>query len=99
MTMTASGDERRDKRIDARITAEEKSLFERAAALCGRSTTGFLVSSALDAARRVIREHEQMQLSARDREAVVAALLNPPEPNAALTRAAREYNESVERQY
>jgi len=99
MTRTTSAEERRDKRLDARVTAEEKSLFERAAALCGRSTTGFVVSSALDAAHRVIREHEQMQLSARDREAVVAALLNPPTPNASLTRAAHDYDESVERQY
>lgn len=99
MPVTTTEGERRDKRLDARVTAEEKQLFERAASLTGRSTTGFVVSSVLDAARRVIREHESMQLSARDREAVVAALLNPPAPNEALARAAREYEETVERRY
>ncbi len=99
MSMTTSHSGPRDKRLDARVTAEEKRLFERAAALTGHTTTGFVVSSVLEAARRVIREHERMQLSARDREAVVAALLNPQAPNEALTRAAREYEESVERQY
>ena len=99
MTDTVTEGERRDKRLDARVTSEEKQLFERAAALTGRSTTGFVVSSVLEAARRVIREHESMQLGARDREAFVAALRGEPEPNAALQRAARDYEETVERKY
>ena len=81
------------------MTAEEKRLFERAAALTGQSTTGFVISSVLEAARRVNRQRERMQLSDRDREAVMAALLNPQAPNEALTRAAREYEASVERKY
>lgn len=99
MSVSTNEGGRRDKRLDARVTAEEKRLFERAAALTGRTTTGFVVSSVLEAARRVIREHESMQLSARDREAVVAALLDPQAPSEALSRAAREYGESVERRY
>ncbi len=99
MTKTTTEGERRDKRLDARITSEEKWLFERAAALTGYSTTGFVVSSVLEAARRVIREHESLQLSARDREAFVAALRSEAKPNAALQRAARDYEDAVERKY
>jgi len=99
MTASTGDDQRRDQRLEARLTVEEKELFERAAALTGRSTTGFVVSTVLDAARRIIRDHEAMALSARDREAVVAALLDPPAPNEALTRAAREYEENVDRRY
>lgn len=99
MTTTTTDSERRDKRLDARVTAEEKRLFERAATLTGRSTTGFVVSSVLEAARRVIREHESMQLGDHDREAFITALRERPEPNAALQRAARDYEESVERKY
>ena len=99
MTGTTNNGDRRDKRLDARITADEKKMFERAAALTGRSMTGFVVSSLIETARRVIREHETMQLSARDSEAVVAALLDPPEPNAVLAQAARDYADNVERRY
>lgn len=99
MTGTTNNGERRDKRLDARITAQEKKMFERAAALTGRSVSGFVVSSLVETARRVIREHETMQLSPRDSEAVVAALLDPPKPNAALTQAARDYSDDVERRY
>lgn len=88
---TASRGSRRDQRLDARVTAEDKSLYERAAALSGRSTTSFVVSSLREAARRVIREHETMQLSERDRQAFVAALLEDAEPAEPLRRAARAY--------
>ena len=86
---TANHRPRRDQRLDARVTAEDKSLFERAAALTGRSTTSFVVSALREAARRVIREHETMQLSERDRQAFVAALLEDTEPAEPLRRAAR----------
>lgn len=89
----------RDQRVDARVTQDEKRLFERAASLTGRSVTSFLVQSSLEAAREVIQAHETMTLTARDRDAFVAALRSPPQPNDALRRAARDYAETVERRY
>lgn len=88
---TATRGSRRDRRLDARVTAEDKDLFERAAALSGSSTTAFVVSSLREAARRVIGEHETMQLSERDRQAFVAALLEDAEPAEPMRRAARRY--------
>lgn len=88
---TATPESRRDQRLDARVTAEDKSLVQRAAALSGRSTTSFVVSTLREAARRVIREHETMQLSERDRQAFVSALLEDAEPAEPLRRAARAY--------
>ena len=41
-----------------RVTAEQKSLIERAAALQGRSVTDFVLTSVQDAARRAIEEHQ-----------------------------------------
>ena len=90
MTAATQGS-RRDQRLDARVTAEDKSLFERAAALTGRSTTSFVVSTLREAARRIIRENETMQLSERDRQAFVSALLEEAEPAEPLRRAARAY--------
>jgi uncharacterized protein (DUF1778 family) len=73
--------------------AAQKELLQRAAELEGRSLTDFVVSSAQEAARRIIQEHEVMLLNARDREVFVKALLAPPAPNAKLRRAARRYKQ------
>jgi uncharacterized protein (DUF1778 family) len=81
-------------RLEARVTREQKEFIERAAELEGRSLTEFLVSSAHAAAKQVIREHEILTLSARDRAAFVDALLSPPAPNQRLRRAARRYRKS-----
>lgn len=89
----------RKERVDARVTQEEKRLFERAASLSGCSLTSFVVSTCVTAAREVIRDHEIINLSAADREAFVTALCNPPEPNEALKSAARGYDEVVTRRY
>ena len=71
----------RAERLEARVTAEQKSLIERAAALQGRSVTDFVLTSVQDAARRAIEEHSQLALSVRDSEAFVDALLNPQPVN------------------
>lgn len=84
-------------RLGARITDHQKALFERAAALSGRSVTDFVVSTAEEAAARTVREHEIMTLSARDSEAFIAALLNPPEPGPRLRKAAQRYRAAVAR--
>src|SRR5215470_16004885 len=67
----------RAQRLEARVTAEQKTLIERAAALQGRTVTDFVLTSVQDAARRAIEEHRQLQLSVRDSQAFVEALLNP----------------------
>jgi hypothetical protein len=46
---------------------------------------------ARDAARRVVAEHESIRLSRDEQVAFVRALLQPPEPNARLKRAAKAY--------
>jgi len=81
----------RSERLEARITPEQKALLSRAAELRGRSLTDFVVSSAQEAARETIREHERLTLSERDRQAFVAALLEDAEPGERLRRAADRY--------
>ena len=83
-------------RFEARITSDQKALFKRAAALTGRSVTDFVIGSAHEVAARTVREHEVMILSGRDREAFVAALLDPPAPGKRLRRAARRYKGMME---
>jgi uncharacterized protein (DUF1778 family) len=79
------------ERLETRITAEQKAFLLRAAAITGRTMTDFVVSSAYEAAVRTVHEHEAMTLSARDREAFVAALLKPEVPAPRLRKAARRY--------
>ena len=55
----------RAERLETRVTAEQKTLIERAAALQGRSVTDFVLTSVQDAARRAIEEHSQLALSVR----------------------------------
>jgi uncharacterized protein (DUF1778 family) len=83
----------RAERLEARVTAEQKSLIERAAALQGRSVTDFVLTSVQDAARRAIEEHRQLTLSVRDGEAFVEALLNPVPVNDRLHDTIRRYRE------
>jgi uncharacterized protein (DUF1778 family) len=85
----------RAERLEARVTAEQKSLIERAAALQGRSVTDFVLTSVQDAARRAIEEHSQLALSVRDSEAFVDALLNPEPVNDRLRDTVRRYRERV----
>lgn len=83
----------RAERLEARVTAEQKSLIERAAALQGRSLTDFVLTSVQDAARRAIEEHSQLALSVRDSEAFVDALLKPKPVNDRLRDTVRRYRE------
>jgi uncharacterized protein (DUF1778 family) len=77
----------RRTRFYVRVAEEQKALIERAAALTGRSISQYIVSSALRAAERVIREHEVIVLSARDAAAMAENLLHPAPANDALRRA------------
>jgi uncharacterized protein (DUF1778 family) len=83
----------RPERIEARLSSEAKAVIQRAADISGRSVSDFVVSSALEAARETIREHEVIVLSARDSIMFVEALLNPKGPNEALLAAARRHRE------
>jgi len=78
-----------NNRMSLRIRAEEKAMLLRAVALKHTDLTDFVVSHAILAARNVIAEAEQVNLSARDSLRVLELLENPPAPNAKLMAAAR----------
>ena len=82
---------RKRSRLEARISAEEKELLKRAADLQGCTLTEFVVRSAQEAARKTVKEHQMMSLTARDTEAFVKALIDPGEPSQKLKRAAERY--------
>ncbi len=74
-------------RLEARITRNVHAQIKRAAEIQGRTVTDFVVYAALEAATKAIEENSVIQLSLEGQLAFAEALLNPPEPNAALRRA------------
>jgi len=90
---TPSTAKSKPERLEARLPSDAKAIIQRAADISGRSVSDFVVSSALEAAKETIREHEIIVLSARDSITFVEALLNPKGPNEALLAAARRHRE------
>lgn len=79
------------ERLNLRATFEQSALISRAAAIRGQNVTDFVLSSAVESARRAIDESERMALDARDGSAFVDSLLQPPAPSARARAAARRY--------
>ncbi|MEO7027188.1 MAG: DUF1778 domain-containing protein [Caulobacteraceae bacterium] len=86
---------RRGERLEARITAEQKALIERAAAVRGRTVTDFVPTSAQEAARRAIEDHQILSLSLRDSEVFVQALLSHAPVNDRLRETVSQYWEAT----
>jgi uncharacterized protein (DUF1778 family) len=86
---------RRTERLETRLSPEQKELIQRAASLQGRTLTDFVINSIQEAAIRTVREYEIMTLGVRDREAFVAAILDPSKPGDRLKAAYRRYRDQM----
>jgi uncharacterized protein (DUF1778 family) len=82
---------RKQQRLEARITPDQKRLIERAAELRGTTVTEFVIASAQQAAADTIKDFEVLTLRDHARKVFVQAILNPPAPNEAARAAARRY--------
>lgn len=85
-------------RLEARVDAEIKSRWQRAAELQGLTLTDFVISSLQESASKIIQHHETMKLSKKDTEAFVNAVINASEPNENLIAAAKEYKNIIGQQ-
>ena len=81
----------RGARLEARISTEQKAMFQQAATLSARTLSEFVVASAQEAADRIIRTHEIIALTRDEQIRFVSALLDAPAPNEPLGQAARQY--------
>lgn len=86
---------RKDERIDVRLDREAKAMIARAAALRQQSVSEFILAVALERSHDVIERSNALQLSEREAKRFLAALASPPEPGAALKRAARRYRKAI----
>lgn len=85
----------RSERLEARLSRDQKDLLERAAALQGKSLSAFVLAVAEDAAIKTIQQADTIRLTGKDRDAFVAALLNPPLPSKKLRQAAARFKQDM----
>ena len=92
---TAETAESKRTRVHLRVDARNRRTLERATADEDTTISRIVVRNAVAAAERVIEARERIILPATDSDAFHDALLHPPEPNAALPRAARRYRDRI----
>ncbi|WMI90702.1 type II toxin-antitoxin system antitoxin AtaR [Escherichia coli] len=77
------------QRIDLRLTDDDKSMIEEAAAISNQSVSQFMLNSASQRAAEVIEQHRRVILNEESWTGVMDALSNPPSPGEKLKRAAK----------
>ena len=81
-------------RFDTRLPKDQKMYFEKAAQLGGyRNLTEFILSTAMEKAKEIISENEQIIISQRDSEIFFTEIFKQTKPNSALLEVANEYNQ------
>jgi uncharacterized protein (DUF1778 family) len=85
----------RNARLEARVSSDQKDLFQRAAEMTGRTLSEFVIDSTLEAAARIVQEHEVIRLCRDEQIALVSALLAPPESGARLKKAVQTYRKKA----
>lgn len=68
---------RRSRRLELRTTPEEREIIDRAAAASDTGLTEFVVSSAVNAAQRVLADRDRFELDAVAAEAWAAMNARP----------------------
>ena len=77
------------QRIDLRLTDDDKSMIEEAAAISNQSVSQFMLNSASQRAAEVIEQHRRVILNEESWTRVMDALSTPPAPGEKLKRAAK----------
>lgn len=83
-------------RLEARITDEQRELFQRAADLQGRSLSDFVITTVHEKAVQTVESMEIIRLNARESLKMAEAIFNPREPNAKLRAAAKRHRQNAE---
>jgi len=86
----------RSTRFEARLAPDVLAIIKRAAELQGRSLSDFVVAAAQEMAQRTIEENSILRLSVEDQRRFVDLLINPPEINPVLQRAAQDHAKLIQ---
>lgn len=84
--------ELKSERLELRVTPSVRSVILRATALSGLSAADL----AYEGARRVLDEHERMELTEADRKVFLEALLSPPKLPRRLIAALKRHAAEVD---
>lgn len=86
-------------RFDARLPLEQKLLFEKAAQIGGyRSLTDFVIYTANEKAKEIVKENEKVIESTNDAKIFFDAITNSPKPSKRLKNALADYNRYISTQ-
>jgi uncharacterized protein (DUF1778 family) len=77
---------RLDDRLELRLTPKAKSMLKRAAAVEKKTMSAFVLNKGLEAAAGVLADRCEFSPSAKEYEALVAALDAPVKPRPRLTK-------------
>lgn len=86
----------KNARLEARLTSQNHSVIQHAAALRGQSVTDFVVAASLAEAQRTITESEVISLLVDDQVRFVDALLRPRTPTSELKNARKVHQNLIE---
>lgn len=78
-------------RLNIRMPEEARALIDQAAAMEGRTTSDFVLASAVEKARATIESHQRIVLSREESIAFAELLRNPPKANDKLRAAVADY--------
>lgn len=79
-------------RFEARLSEEQKALYQRASEIGGyRNLTEFVIDALQEKAKTIIDEHNALLKSEKDWEIFVDTLLHPPKPNKNMKATVKEY--------
>lgn len=87
--------DKKEERIDARLTPEAKQQIEQAAALQGLSTSDFIVQAALKETARVIERQRIIRLTVEESLALAELMNSEPKVNGASVAAMQRHNEII----
>lgn len=74
----------KEKRIEFRVPDEAKKTIEDAAKLANISLSSYILTVVLKQAKLDLEQNEVIVLNNKERDVLMKALANPPEPNDAL---------------
>ena len=96
LLVPVSATKQKSERFVARVTRDDKRVFQQAASLEGRSMATFVIAHARQAAEEIIARQNGIRLNAEDSSRFVEALLAPPQPpTARMLESIRLYRKRV----
>ena len=83
-------------RLEVRVTEDYKKNVETAAYLRGQNMTEYVLDVLAEASNKTIRQHQLLELTKKDIDSFVDALLNPGVPTEQAISDAQWYRKTIE---